>query len=345
MKKLFLLLALCSFTCLLSAQKTANDLYNEGVGLYEIKEYGAAIKKFEEAIAIDKDHYRSHYERSYAMVMMKDYEGCIKASEQLIRDFPNGEHNDKAYLNWGTALDMLGKGNESIKVYQKGIKKYPTFALLYFNSAITYYGMGKTEEAQESAELSLKHNPYHASSHNVVSILQDANRIYSLMASLSFLAIEPASQRSPQHLKNVLEKLGGNVKKTGEKDISILLTLPSGSDKKNKENNFGSVELLMSMSAALTLSEENKNKSALEKMRISLESVFSMLDESKKEKGFGWKFYAPFLSDLKKAGHTETFCHYIYVSAKDAENEKWLEDNKEKVAAFETWFRSYSWNK
>ena len=63
-----------------------------------------------------------------------------------------------------------------------------------------------------------------------------------------FLAIEPNSKRSVAQLKNVETILNANVKKTGDNSISISLDKSILDNKKSdKEDNFGSVELMMSM--------------------------------------------------------------------------------------------------
>jgi hypothetical protein len=81
-------------------------------------------------------------------------------------------------------------------------------------------------------------------------------------------------------------------------------------------------------------SDENKNETRIDRMKRNLESIFAMLSETKKEKGFGWEYYAPFFTDLKKKGYLDVYCHIIYFSVGDGINNKWLEDNTTKVKVY-----------
>jgi len=188
-------------------------------------------------------------------------------------------------------------------------------------------------------------NPYHASSHHLLSIAVYNNNVYSLLASLMFLMIEPTGKRGEYHLQNAETLIGLNVKKTGEKSTTITMAMPD-EKKKKSEDDFRSVEVAMSLSAALNHDEKNKDETPVERMKRNLEMVFSMLSvRSKDGKGFGWTYYGSFFAELNKENFLDTFCHKIYASTADVENNKWLESNTDKLKELNDWFKSYDWNK
>lgn len=70
--------------------------------------------------------------------------------------------------------------------------------------------------------------------------------------------------------------------------------------RKKAENDFHLIEMMMSLSVAAGYTETSKDKAHIEKIKGTLESIFSMLGESgKKNKGFGWNYYAPFFAGLQ----------------------------------------------
>jgi tetratricopeptide (TPR) repeat protein len=328
-----------------SGQQTASQLFDEGTTLYEQGKYRESIEKYDAAIAVDKNHYSSYTNKALALFHLKEYEKSIEVSKFMLENFRNDPDNASVYISYGSCLDLLGRPEEALRIYDEGIKAFPKVGLLYFNKAITLYNMQKPAEAIEADKLSIIHNPYHASSHNVLSLVMKNNKIYSLMASLVFLAIEPASKRSTAHLKNVETILNANVKKTDENNISITLD-QSLLEKSNGPDNFRPVEMIMSLGSALNHDDKFKNETAPQRLQRILELVISSLRENqKKEKGFGWQYYAPFLMDLEKEKYLETYCHIVYSNSNDDDNTSWLTVNKTKVEQFNTWFRAYSWNK
>lgn len=165
------------------------------------------------------------------------------------------------YINYGTCLDLQGKTTDGIDVYNDGIRHFPKTGLFYFNKAITLANGGKLNEAMEAVKLSITYNPYHASSHHVLSLgVSRKNKIFGLLSSLVFLAIEPEGTRATAHPANVKTILGGNAKKTGEKDVTVNLETASLDVKKTSDDNFGSIEMLISLGAGLDFDDNTRTK-------------------------------------------------------------------------------------
>jgi tetratricopeptide (TPR) repeat protein len=324
----------------------ADALVAEGVALHDKGLYEDALKKYDAALAIKKEHYLANYEKSYTLLSLKRYEESITLSKYILTNFQDGSDNMSVYINYGNCLDYLGKAGEAIMKYDEGIKKYPDAGLIYFNKAITQYGMKRVGDGIETDKLSIKKNPYHASSHHFMSVaVGKSNKVLSLLASLAFLAIEQEGERAEYHLSNAETMIGMNVKKTGDNSTTITLSLP---DEKNKNtaDDFHMVELSMSLSVALNQDKKYEKETPVERMERNLGMVFSSLGVGQKDgKGFGWTYYAPFFTELNHQKYVNTFCHIIYTSSGDEKNNKWLTENAGKVDEFKQWFKNYTWNK
>ncbi|RYZ18215.1 MAG: tetratricopeptide repeat protein [Sphingobacteriales bacterium] len=262
--------------------------------------------------------------------------GPARVAGRRVGQFPDGSESASIYMNSGTCYDLMKNPTKAIEVYNEGISKYPTVSLLYFNKAITLFNSGNVEEAMTTTESAIRYNPYHASSHNILALsTANSNKVYSLLAGLYFLAAEPLGKRASGRLKVVEELIGSNVKKDGEKKVNI--SMPAGDKIANKPNDFSSVELMMSMSAALSYSDSYKDETNIEQMKRNLGSIFGVLSETTaakggkkagdKKAGFGWEFYAPFFADLQKKDFLDTYCHIIYASSEDDANTQWIKDN------------------
>ncbi|MDP4263573.1 MAG: tetratricopeptide repeat protein [Bacteroidota bacterium] len=345
MKHLILVSPFLLFPLLAIAQKDHDSFMQEAAALRSKGLYEEAIRKYDSLLVIDKNDYSANYEKSYTFWIMKKYDECIRLSKFILENYKEGSANYAVYIQYGSCLDLTGKPGEALAIYDEGIKKYPATGLLYFNKAITLYGVNRIAEAIETDKLSIMKNPYHASSHHLLSTaLGTSNKVYGLLASLTFLAIEPEGERAQYHLANAETLIGLNVKKTGEKTTSITLSFPK-EENKDAPDDFHTVEVGMSLSAALNESDKNKKETPVERMYRNLEMVFSSLSTHLGEgKGFGWTYYAAFFSDLYHKEYLNTFCHIIYSSANNAENNKWLENNQAKVNEFNDWFKTYAWN-
>src|SRR5438876_10072055 len=90
MKKIFLAMFISLSFCFASAQNndTVKTLVSEGIQLHDKGDYEGAIKKYDEALAIDKTDYNANYEKSFSCYMAKRYDECITVCKFIIEQLP-----------------------------------------------------------------------------------------------------------------------------------------------------------------------------------------------------------------------------------------------------------------
>ena len=341
MRYLLLVASALCFKAICLAQDPG-QLVRQGVKLHDEGRYLEAIAKYDSAIAINADTYLAYYEKALSLMAAGEYEECIRTAESALRRFPDRSDNSGLYVSYGNSYDMLKNPGKALDVYDEGIKRFPRASLLYFNKAITLSNMGKKAEAEKQVELAIRYNPGHASSHRTLSILQkDKNRIYSLLASLYFMAIEPTGKRAAERLQEIEKLMGANVEKKEGKGVNI--TLPAAKDgSENEPNNFHSLELAVSMAVALGYEEKFRDEPRPAKMQRILGVMIERLgNNQQKGIGFGWEFYAPFFVELKKKDYVEVFCHAMYATSGDEDNIQWIRKNEKKVDGYLEWVSSY----
>lgn len=336
MKYLFLSLLLIPtlFVQPLKAQDSdVRSLIEQGIAAHDNKAYDEAIASYKKALELSPNSSLIHYELSLSYFAKGDYETCILHADTVIGN--NGKHLTAAHLTKGSALDMLGKTSESIKLLKKAIKKDKKEHLLRYNLAVNYFKLGALEDAEEMLIATINIEKNHASSHLLLARLQNKQQqtIPTLLASYYFLLLEPNSARSELAHEFIQSNFGANVKADKSNPDQINITLPEVGT-----GPFSSAELMLAMIAATNEISENKEKTTDSLFIDNSRSIFKMLHElkEKKDKGIWWDFYIPFFYQLVNSNHFKTFCMYISSQRSETANE-WLANNPEAVDNLFQW--------
>jgi tetratricopeptide (TPR) repeat protein len=216
-----------------------------------------------------------------------------------------------------------------VETYLKAIRTYGVSdtSLIHYNLALTYYRMGKTDEAGDSLVAGLEINPFHPSSNFLLGkiCVEGGKKTQGFYSLCYFLLLEPNTERSKE-VHGAIETL-----LTRSETIGISDT-----------GSFTAADLLISLSSFLD--EEDPGRSEMERFEAKLKHIFSALGELKDhgelERTPGdklwWDFYVPLFRSVVDSGHIEAFSRYISMSDSEEANE-WLKTNNDKVEAFFKW--------
>ncbi|MCI4670753.1 MAG: tetratricopeptide repeat protein [Bacteroidia bacterium] len=370
MKFSILFLALLLFSFPLFGQDQIDKLIEEGIAYHDQKDYGKAIETYQKALAIDSLHPLANYEICFSYFLKGDYDNCIKHADVVLST--NNRHMLPAYVNKASALDNLGRQEESIELFKEALEKTEGHYLLFYNMGLTYYKMGKKIEAEACMIDAINKNPAHASSHWMLALIHDEqnHRAQTLLATHFFLFLEPNTSRSKVAFKLLKEKMaGGASKKEGESNtFNVSLS--------DEESEFGSIEnsLTMMQATSMMFTDGNmtvevkggrKKKKGKKKKEREEESTklaqeitealfneealfaqntkvfFELLGENKKDKSetIWWTFYTPLFYDIAQSEHMETYCNYISQSSSE-KAANWVQNNPQKLEAFNEWLKS-----
>ncbi|RYE00420.1 MAG: tetratricopeptide repeat protein, partial [Sphingobacteriales bacterium] len=306
MKSALILLLILAFGGAVRSQDSLAHYVASGTDLHDRGYFEEAIASYDSALRYNPFYYTALYEKALTLAEMKRYPEAATLCASLIEHYPDSS-NKGAYVLYGTMLDNQGKGTEAVKVYGEGIRKNPQSYLLYFNRGVTQFQMQNVVEAEADLIHALARNPYHAGSHNVMAYVQhDANRVYAILANTVLLAVEPRTERSRLALARLDKLIGAGVEKKDSSNINITLFMPDEKESKKEANNFRNIELILSLSVASSISENKNDAHAGRLVRIMETLAASLAEQQKEGRGFAWRFYAPFVSRLKKDGHLET---------------------------------------
>lgn len=350
MKKTALLLLLLFINTVFSQNKTeAEKLVDEGVAYNDKGDFDGAVKKYNEALELDKDNLLALAEKAYTSNALHKYDESIALCKKAIEKHPKNYSLKNVYVTYGNALDELNKKNEAFAIYDEGLKIFPDYYQLHYNKAITYSSVKKYDEALQSFQQAALANPRHASSNNAIARMEKINgrKIPAILAFCRFLITEPQSERAKENLNSLKEIMAANVKKTGENSITITIDsdkLPDTKKGKVKENDFSATEMISTMDIALDYDEKNINKTEVEKFMRKMETICSSLNEMKKKNyGFYWDVYAPYFIEIKKNKLIEPLAYIVYASSDTADVNEWLDKNQKELDRFYEWSKNYKW--
>jgi Flp pilus assembly protein TadD len=312
----------------------------KGTALHDKGDFKGAIERYDRALELDKDNADALYEKAYSLTSMGDAKEAINICKKSIK--AKGSKN--AYGLLGNLYDETNEPKKALKTYNEGIKAYPDDYMLHFNKGITLYNTQQTDEAQQSLQRALFINPNHPGSMSALSqiMYNKGNRIAAVMLLCRFLSVEPEGKRAVKNLAFLKKLMKGNVEKTGDKSVSISL---GAVDKKDKENDFTTVELMIAMSDALVLSGDKveEKKSESEAFADKITKLATNLGAMKeKQNGFFWTFLAPYFIAMEKEKHVSAFAQIVLSS--DKNNADWLKAHEKEVEAFAEWSKYFEWS-
>ena len=251
------------------------------------------------------------------------------------------------YVQYGSALDVLGKPEEAIKIYNAGLRKFPGYFLLNFNKAMTYTSLQENEKAYEYLQQALIANPYHSSSYfRTAELLKASNHIPSMLAAILHLVMEPQSDRSAVTFKSLMKLANGNVTKTGNNSsIHLDASMLADKDARKQPDNFNMQEMLFTLSSALDRDSVmgNETKTEIEKFDLRLQLLINSLQEN--EKGFFSERYVPLFKQLLANNYTMVVSRLVFMNTNDERNAVWLRVNTDKTDEFYNWLQTYEWKK
>lgn len=334
--QLAIVLALLFISTQAIAQTNVEDLVIEGIQYHDEGNYDKAIEIYKKALKIDPKSTTVNYEIAFSYFTKGDYKNAIKHSDIVLDQ--NTDHMLPAYITKGSSLDLIGKTQESIELFEKAIKETEPHYLLFYNLAVNYHRLENLEKAEENLIEAIYNNPNHSSSHLMLASIQNqkGNSVQTLLASHFFLFLEPDSKRSVEAYEMLQDNFGGNVSKDENQANTININISPNSD-----NQLGAAQIMISMIAASKYLEENKNKTEDELFIENTEKLFNLLGELNKDTNDDiWStFYIPFYYDLAKSDHLETYCRYI-TQIGNENSLQWLNENQEKITEFSTWLNS-----
>jgi len=308
-------------------------LVEEGMVMHDNNDYQGAIIKYKDALKINKHSGLANYELAYTYYTIGEYKNALKFSKRVLKK--TNEHKPEAYIISGSSLDLLGRPGKAIQVFEGAIKAYPNNYLLYYNLALSAYGINDLQKAEDAVIDAIYTNMSHASSHLLLSYIMNrkGSRVKSILPAYFFLLLEPDTKRSAEVYEFLVAKLNEGVQKL--RDSTVHVNIPF---LRHTTDDFGPAELIISMVAtAAKLNKENPD-SFMEEFSGINNNIFNMLGELKQDKmGFYWDKYVDVFYDLALSDNMLAYSYYVSQTQKAVKAREWLSSHPSEVERFSQW--------
>ncbi|MBT28402.1 MAG: hypothetical protein CMO01_01995 [Thalassobius sp.] len=324
-----------------SNSQNAEEAITQAINYMDNGKINEAIVLLEQAQDLYPDNINIPYEMAYAYQLAQDYDKCIKVAKPLLK---RDDVFDQVYQLIGNSYDLKGQPEKGIKIYDKGLEKFPTSGKLYLEKGIVLANQSKWVEAFDSWEAGIVADPDHSSNYYYATqVLADSKeKIWAVYYGEMFLNLEPNTKRSLQMSKSLFEiyrtclpiKDGKWGLDFSHKSTNITLSM----------NNLNADNLLNKL-----MSFETVHNLAMEAGYKDVEPEFTLANLIKIRKQFLEKWnesYKPLYPNLVFDYHdilikNEMFEPYYYWLMQEGapdEFEAWKSANEEKYESFLSWY-------
>jgi tetratricopeptide (TPR) repeat protein len=183
-------------------------LYNtSGVCYQALGQLDAAVKRYEQALAIKPDYAEAHYNLGNTLKELGQLEAASNSYERALTIKPDYA---EAHYNLGNTFQKLGQLDAGVKSYEKALAIKPDYAEAHNNLGLTLHELGQLEVAVKCYEQALAIKPDYTEVYiNLGVTLKELGQLDAGVKSYEkALAIKPDSAEAHYNFGNTLKELG-----------------------------------------------------------------------------------------------------------------------------------------
>lgn len=345
MKKLLIYTGLCLL--LLAAHSSyaqsdkelAKEKARKGIRLEDEEgKVDEAIKLFEEAQKLDPDNIAYPFEIALAYMVKKEY----KKSETLLLELlKRKEPPVEIYQTLGNVYDYQGRQEEAMKMYDKGLEKFPHSGLLYVEMGNLRLNQKAYEKALYFYEKGIAADPAFPTNYYRAAKLycSSSEEVWGMIYGELFMNIERNSKRTAEISKLLYDTYKSEITFKGDSvgavSFSKMNTINAEDlkDPKKFKPPFGMAcyEMIMALSVA---GEKQIDPASLNRIRNTFVSNYFSSGSNTKYPNLLFDYQ----KKVKDAGHIEAYNHWVLMKGDEDAFDQWHAGNKAKWDAFLKWF-------
>jgi tetratricopeptide (TPR) repeat protein len=199
-----------------SPRERSNALIERAVRLMDSGSIDASRSLLTEARSIDPTNPFARYEYGYTYILQNDYAKALEYIRPLI-DEP--EATDRFFQETGNLLDMTGDSTGALKIYRKGLERFPTSGKLYLEIGNMALVRRNYDSAIANYETGITVDPNYPSNYYRAAQLFAGSQepIWGAIYGEAFMNLEPATDRT-RAMSQMLYELYRDAISIGSKD-------------------------------------------------------------------------------------------------------------------------------
>ncbi|MFA6572343.1 MAG: tetratricopeptide repeat protein [Bacteroidota bacterium] len=339
--KSFVLFLLILIAQIAYGQTDEEKALEKGLKAIELMDNGKideSIKLLEEAQKLDPDKFHYPYELAYAYYLKEDYKFTIKILEKNIH---HKDVNDLLFQLLGNSYDFIGKTKKAFQVYDAGLKKFPNSGKLYLEKGNVYWGKKEYLKALPFYEKGIEVDPQFPSNYYRATLVYcgSSEEVWGMIYGEIFMNLERNSKRTSEISKLLFDTYKSEIKFTSDSSLSVSFS-ENSTIYINDVKNPGRLKLPF----GIGIYEPTLMMSMLNEKSIDINSLYRIRKNFVETyyKNGNDKEYPNILFDYQnkvlKAGHFESYNHWILMKGDEVAFDDWHSSNKEKWDDFIKWF-------
>lgn len=311
--------------CLLSVQVWSQnqdsliaEYLNNGAENYEAGRYDLALIEYDRALSVNAKHALANYETAMCFYAIGNDRKAIKHAGIAAKD--KSEVGIEATILKGGIIDQSGKPKKAMMAFEKGLKYFGDYYLLWYHYGISATNANELEKASLAYQAALESKLDHAESHFALArLMLTQNRMAEAIYPLIFyLMLNPKAEQSIAVFNSLNKILTEPLQKTED-------------DRKPRANqafNFQLADFLLKAFVDARNLEAYSSKTKLEVDAGILSNVFAYLASTTSDESdnFYSNYYIPFFNQIAENGFLTPLMHYISQSSVET-SKNWVENN------------------
>lgn len=341
MKKILLLFCFLLFGIQNSNSQTPKDFAltkaKEGIKLMDEGKFDESIQLLEEAERLDPEKFNYPYEKAYAYYLKKEYNKTIKILESITNHKNVQPH---LFQLLGNSYDILEKPQKALEIYDIGLKKFPSAAMLHLEKGNVYWNKKEYANAIPHYEKGIEANPMFASNYYRLAKIfcNSDDEVWGMIYGEIFINLERNSDRTYEISKLLFDTYKSEIKFISDTKTEVSFSkntiLNPNTIGKNKEFKLP-FSLVYEPTLLLAVTgEKSIDLNSLNKIRYSFLKNYSTFGHHKTNPNILFEYQ----NKLLENDNFEAY-NYWLLSNGDYENfDKWRANNKAKWDKFVEWF-------
>ena len=326
MKLILTLLFIFSFSAFFAQENPASKEINEAIKEMDAGNFSQSRVILEGVLQKDSTNYDAWYEYAYSYYMQKDY---AKALEIMQTQTDHAQATDQLWQMIGNSLDIIGKPEEAIAAYAKGLERFPNSGRLYVESGNIYLIQNKIEQAIPYYEKGIEMAPEFPSNYYRLARIycNSENEIWGVIYGEIFMNLERNTQRTREIsalLYQTYQK--ALVYEKGQWQISFA---------KDASPFTMDFEMTIGLAAAAYGIENKKPNINVASLTAIRKQMLQILTEQDKAKGM--VLYA-FWQQIDDMNFWDSYNYWIFAQAPNDQFEKWRKSNATDFGYFVKWY-------
>jgi tetratricopeptide (TPR) repeat protein len=326
MKLILTLLCTFSFSAFFAQENPASKEINEAIKEMDAGNFSQSRVILEGVLQKDSTNYDAWYEYAYSYYMQKDY---AKALEIMQTQTNHAQATDQLWQMIGNSLDIIGKPEEAIAAYAKGLERFPNSGRLYVESGNIYLIQNKIEQAIPYYEKGIEMAPEFPSNYYRLARIycNSENEIWGVIYGEIFMNLERNTQRTREIsalLYQTYQK--ALVYEKGQWQISFA---------KDASPFTIDFETTIGLAAAAYAIENKKPSINVASLTAIRKQMLQMLTEQDKAKGMVLYSFWQGIDDMN---FWDSYNYWIFAQAPNDQFEKWRKSNSTDFGYFVKWY-------